>query len=371
MSNQNTDVKVNKHGLSRTIPAEVKTAVRQQDGYGCVICGKMLVDYEHIDPLFCDATEHNAEHIALLCSEHHDQVTRRILPKRIIKEHKAKPYCKQRGFADSRYFPHPNDIKIKCGTSYFQDTKKIIEINGKPIIWIEDEEDQILFNAIFYDNEGNKVGYLNKNTFIALVKDCDIYAVASRIEARLKKGIINLQLDIEADGIVDIKRLSAKYGGTKININNKGEIYVDSHGSTVTFSNLQTYNCGGAISLGGIPKAKGIFFKLNKVMREKLKIKMLKIRNLNGTLKGYIYQNQIINLDNLTTGYIQENKVYNLLDEHVGNLIKSNLENSYTIEIENDEYEDREPIYVQEKNRIINKILEKPTVDTSYRILEN
>jgi hypothetical protein len=98
---------------------------------------------------------------------------------------------------------------------------------------------------------------------------------------------------------------------------------------------------------------------------------MLKIRNLNGTLKGYIYQNQIINLDNLTTGYIQENKVYNLLDEHVGNLIKSNLENSYTIEIENDEYEDREPIYVQEKNRIINKILEKPTVDTSYRILEN
>ncbi|MDB0077501.1 HNH endonuclease [Acinetobacter baumannii] len=361
--------KINKHGLSRTISPDIKRTIRQQDGYGCVICGNMLVDYEHIDPLFCDATEHNPANMALLCSHHHDQVTRRILPKRIIKEHKSNPYCKQQGFASSHYFPHPKDIKIKCGTSYFENTKKIIEINGKPIIWIEEEDNEILFNAIFYDNEGNKVGYLNKNTFIALVKDCDIYAIASRIEARLKKGMINLQLDIEADGIVDLKRLSANYGGTKININNKGAIHIESHGSSITLNDCKTFNCGGGISLGGIPQGQGIFFKLNALEKEIIKNKAKRIIHISGNIKGYIYKNQIINLNDLTSGYIKENSVYNLLDEYIGKLITSNIKNSYTIEIENDEYEDREPIYIEEKNKIINKLLNNPVIDTSYRIL--
>lgn len=360
---------VNKHGLSRTISAEVKRAVRKQDGYGCVICGKMLVDYEHIEPLFCDATEHNPDHIALLCSDHHDQVTRRILPKRVIKESKAKPYCKQRGFAVSSYFPHPKDIKIKCGTSYFENTKKILEINGKPIIWIEEEEGQILFNAIFYDNDGNKVGYLNRNTFIALVNNCDVYAVASRIEARLKKGVINLELDIEADGIVEIKRLSSNYGGTKVVINNKGEMEVNSHGSTLILGNNNFSNCGSGIAIGDIYTGQGKFFKLKKIQREKLKANLPKVVDFTGKVKGYIYENQIINLQDLTSGYIKEDKAYNLLNEYIGEVVRSKREDLFTIEAGNDEYTDREPVYIEEKNRVINKLLGRKILDTSYRIL--
>jgi len=369
MSNKNSVPMVNKHGLSRPIPAEVKRAVRKQDGYGCVICGKMLVDYEHIDPLFCDAMEHNPDHIALLCLEHHGQVTRRVLSKRVVKENKVNPCCKQKGFAHSSYFPHPKDIKIKCGTSYFENTQKILEINGKPIVWIEEEEGQILFNGIFYDNNGDKVGYLNRNTFIALVNNCDVYAVASRIEARLKKGVINLEIDMEADGIVEIKRLSSNYGGTKVVINKKGQIEIDSHGSTLVLDSCKTFNCGGGIAIGGIPTGKGNLFKLNKIQRDKIKINLPKVIDSTGKIRGYIYGNQIINLENLTSGYIKENKAYNLLDEYIGEVVRSKLEGLFTIEMENDEYADREPIYIEEKNRIINKILRKKILDTSYRIL--
>lgn len=369
MSDKKSVPMINKHGLSRTIPAEVKKAVRKQDGYGCVICGKMLVDYEHIDPLFCDAMEHNPDYIALLCSEHHDQVTRRILSKRIVKESKAKPYCKQRGFAVSSYFPHPKDIKIKCGASYFENTKKILEINGKPIIWIEEEEGQILFNAIFYDNNGNKVGYLNRNTFIALVENCDVYAVASRIEARLKKGVINLELDIEADGIVELKRLSANYGGTKVVINRKGQIKIDSHGSTITLDSCSISSCGGAIGIGGIHTGQGGLFKLNRIQRGKIKTNLPKIIDFTGKIKGYIYENQIVNVQDLTSGYIKDNKAYNLLNEYIGEVAKSKREDLFTIEVKNDEYADREPVYIEEKNRIMNKLLRKKVLDTSYRIL--
>lgn len=359
---------VNKHGLSRTIKPDVKRAIRQQDGYGCVICGNMLVDYEHIDPLFCDATEHNPSNMALLCGQHHDQVTRRILPKRIIKEHKADPYCKKFGFASSSYFPHPKDVKIKCGTSYFENTKKIIEINGKPIIWIEEEDDKVLFNAIFYDNEGKKVGYLNKNTFIALVDNCDVYAIASRIEARLRKGVITLQLDIEADGVVELKRLSANYAGTKLNISGKGVIKIDSYGSSITLRDCKVLNSGSALVIGGIPKIKGVFCKLNIIEQEKFKSKASRIIDIAGQIKGYIYRNEVIDINGFTSGYVHENKVYSLLKEFIGVLTKKKNVNTYGIESEVDEYEDREPIYVTTKNRTANIIFEQYTVDTSYRI---
>lgn len=370
MSNKKSVPMVNKHGLSRTIPAEVKKAVRKQDGYGCVICGKMLVDYEHIDPLFCDAVDHNPDHIALLCSYHHDQVTRRILSKRFVEENKANPYCKQRGFADSSYFPHPKDIKIKCGVSYIENAKKILEINGKPLIWIEEEEGEILFNAIFYDDEGNKVGYLNRNTFIALVSNCDVYAVASRIEARLKKGVINLKLDIEADGIVEVKRLSSNYGGTKVVINNKGEIEINYDDSNITLRRMNISNCESALLIGEIYKAEENFFKLNKILREIIKINLPKIIDFSGKIKGHIYKNQIINSEDLTTGYIENNKVYNLLNEYIGEVVKSEIEGSFTIEMDDDEYMDREPIYIEEENRAMNRVLRKKIIDTSYRILK-
>ena len=131
----------------------------------------------------------------------------------------------------------------------------------------------------------------------------------------------------------------------------------------------KTFNCGGGISLGGIPQGQGIFFKLNALEKEIIKNKAKRIIHISGNIKGYIYKNQIINLNDLTSGYIKENSVYNLLDEYIGKLITSNIKNSYTIEIENDEYEDREPIYIEEKNKIINKLLNNPVIDTSYRIL--
>lgn len=357
---------INKHGLKRRVDPDIKREIRKQDGYGCIICGSMLVDYEHIDPLFCDAEEHNPSKMALLCSQHHDPVTRKIMPKRLIKKHKEDPYCKKHGYAFSKYFPNPDDINIKCGNSYFEDTKKIFEINGRPIIWIEKEEEEILFNAIFFDDIGRKIGYLNKNTFIALVNDCDIFAIGTRIEARTRKGVINLELNIEGDGIVELRRLSAKYFGTYIKINKSGEIEIDS----CKFNNIQIFNCGGGFKIGCIPKMKTNFYKLRTLKKSLIKEELPKIKNLSGFLKGYIYQNTIINLNDLVTAYIQGEKVYTIQNEYIGNIFKNAKENTYTIGTNEDEYEDREPIYIEEKNRLISNVINEPRIETLYRIFD-
>ncbi len=53
----------NKHGLSRTIPEDVKRQVRQACGFGCVCCGFAIVTYEHIEPEFHNAESHDPENM--------------------------------------------------------------------------------------------------------------------------------------------------------------------------------------------------------------------------------------------------------------------------------------------------------------------
>jgi len=58
--------RTNKHGLPRHIPPEIKRAIRQACGFGCVTCGSAIGQYEHIDPEFAEATSHDPEKMAYL-----------------------------------------------------------------------------------------------------------------------------------------------------------------------------------------------------------------------------------------------------------------------------------------------------------------
>jgi 5-methylcytosine-specific restriction endonuclease McrA len=66
---------MNKHGLNRAIPSGIKREVRQRCGFGCVVCGLGIVQYEHVEPEFSDAVKHEADKIVLLCPQCHSKVT--------------------------------------------------------------------------------------------------------------------------------------------------------------------------------------------------------------------------------------------------------------------------------------------------------
>jgi HNH endonuclease len=75
----------NRHGLTRDIPEPVKRAVRQACGFGCVVCGASIIEYEHVDPGFADAREHGPANLTLLCPQCHSKVTTGIWSKEKIK----------------------------------------------------------------------------------------------------------------------------------------------------------------------------------------------------------------------------------------------------------------------------------------------
>jgi hypothetical protein len=56
--------------ISRNIPFPIKRKIRQRCGFGCVICGLPLYEYEHLLG-FAKVKRHVEKEITLLCDQHH------------------------------------------------------------------------------------------------------------------------------------------------------------------------------------------------------------------------------------------------------------------------------------------------------------
>jgi hypothetical protein len=64
---------------NREIPLPMKREIRQRCGFGCVLCGMPLYEYEHMLG-FAQVQRHVAEEITLLCDQHHRERTSGLLP---------------------------------------------------------------------------------------------------------------------------------------------------------------------------------------------------------------------------------------------------------------------------------------------------
>ena len=64
---------------SRNIPLPIQREVRKRCGFGCVICGVPLYEYDHLLG-WANVQRHVAEEITLLCDKHHREKTSGLLP---------------------------------------------------------------------------------------------------------------------------------------------------------------------------------------------------------------------------------------------------------------------------------------------------
>ncbi len=57
-------------GSRREIPSEIRLAVRRRDGFGCVVCGCPIFEYEHFVE-YSKIGQHAFDNIYLACDNHH------------------------------------------------------------------------------------------------------------------------------------------------------------------------------------------------------------------------------------------------------------------------------------------------------------
>ena len=168
----------NKHGLSRDIPESVKRQVRQDCGFGCVVCATALYEYEHIDPTFAEARDHRAECIGLLCPNCHVAVTRGLRSKEEIKRAREHPACLARGFSKFDFQFEPGaPLDVILGRITFRGVENILAIDGTPILAVcppRHPTEPPLLSAVFFDRNETTIAKVIENEWQGSAEAFDI-----------------------------------------------------------------------------------------------------------------------------------------------------------------------------------------------------
>ena len=212
---------------SRNIPNPIKREVRQRCGFGCVICGMPLYEYEHMEE-WATVKRHVADEIKLLCDKHHKEKTNGWLPKEEVKKANADPFNLRAGVSPP-YTLHfsGTEMSVKIGTNEFfssidetQTYSKAIPVmvDGIPLIGFVFQDGHILLNIHIFDRANNPLLTIVNNQLIYNTYAWDIQLIGTTLTIREKERVILLELHFQPPNKVSVTRGSLLCNGVELKI---------------------------------------------------------------------------------------------------------------------------------------------------------
>lgn len=221
--------KINRHGLSDYIPEPIAREIRQRCGFGCVICGKALYQYEHVDPTFEDAKRHDANCIVLLCGGCHDSVTRGFLSKDTVKAKALHPKCLEDGFSFGPFDIGTGSVEILLGTILARNAQTLIRICGENIFSVAPPPkpgQPFMINAFFSDKNGSPILSIVENEWRPSTDNWDVEVVGGRITIRNAPRDLALVLRSEPPHRLVVERMAMEHKGIRITCHEGRELRV-------------------------------------------------------------------------------------------------------------------------------------------------
>lgn len=233
---------VNRFGLSRTIPEDIRRQIRQECGFGCVICGSAIVQYEHIDPEFADAKEHDPKKMALLCGSCHDRVTRGYWSKLRVIEARNNPKTFKNGETrDAFDFKEPFEIIV--GNNTFTHTRCIVRRNcGEEWFTVEPPESPDApprLNVKFFTPSGEPALIIQGNEWRCITGVWDLKIIGQVITVYSKNKSKILAIKSIPPHAIQILSLKMSLLNTTINVNQNGVIELSTNGTTIKMTGTQ------------------------------------------------------------------------------------------------------------------------------------
>jgi trigger factor len=139
---------------ARDIPLPIQREIRQRCGFGCVICGLPLYEYEHLLGS-ANLRRHVAEEITLLCDQHHREKTAGLLPiEKMIKANNT-PYNLREGVSkpyDLHYSGEECEVVIGSNVFSTRDggygtTLVPVSVDGTPLLGFILGDGHLLLNV--------------------------------------------------------------------------------------------------------------------------------------------------------------------------------------------------------------------------------
>lgn len=210
---------------ARSIPEPVKREVQQRCGFGCVICGLPLYEYEHMME-WAEVKRHVADEITLLCDQHHREKTGRLLPISAVKKANLNPFNLRAGSSKPYDLHYEGDFAagIIGGNRFVASLTNpphvlhFLTIDGISIINFSGEDGHLFLNMNLLDSEGSTILVIEKNTLVYSTDTWDITLIGRNLILRQAQRKILFDISFETPNKIILNRANISMNSIELKI---------------------------------------------------------------------------------------------------------------------------------------------------------
>lgn len=239
---------------NRNIPLPIQREIRQRCGFGCVICGMPLYEYEHMEE-WAKVKCHVADEITLLCDQHHREKTAGLLPKEVMRGANSDPYNLREGVSkpyNLHFSGKTAEIEIggnrfTCEDHGYGTAMIPISVDGDPLLGLIMADDHLLLNLAIFDEFNALVLQIKNNQLYYSTEPWDIQLVGTKLTVRESHRKILIEIDFQPPHRVVINRGRFLRNGVEILVRPTNILVTNTH-CVITGSHIQ--NCFGGLIIG-------------------------------------------------------------------------------------------------------------------------
>jgi hypothetical protein len=239
---------------SRNIPEPMQREIRRRCGFGCVVCGLPLYEYEHLLG-WANVKRHVAEEITLLCDRHHREKTAGLLPLDRVKEYDANPFNFRVGVSRPYTLHYQGaECEILLGSCKFtaRDAGESavlapFVIDGLAMLGFELSDSHLLLNLHLFNEDNELILLISRNQLIYSPYPWDIRLIRRNLVIRTAKGRFLIDIDFQPPNKVVVKRGRFLRNGVEVDVTPDFFLLVN---TKVLFSELWINNMPVGISIG-------------------------------------------------------------------------------------------------------------------------
>jgi trigger factor len=242
------------------IPPEIKREVRKRCGFGCVICGMPLYEYEHMLE-WAEVKRHVASEITLLCRLHHGEKTNGLLPKENVIEANKNPFNLKAGVSKNHLLHYSGkNVQLVLANSVFQFNDlpensffAPLVVDGLAIVGFRVEDGKLLLQFIAFDEFNVPVLQIVDSELIYRAEQWDIEWIGQKLTFRQAQRKILLQLVFEPPHTIRMVKGRILFNGIELLI---GADFLFCSNNSSFFSGISTTNCPVGLAIGDpVPNA--------------------------------------------------------------------------------------------------------------------
>ena len=256
---------------SRNIPLPMQRKIRQRCGFGCVVCGLPLYEYEHMEE-WAQVKRHVANEITLLCDRHHREKTGGLLPNDVVREADSNPFNLREGVSkpyDLHFSGKHAEVVIggnsfTCEDEGYGTVMVPISIDGVALVGLILGDGHLLLSFVAFDECNAPVLRIKNNQLFYSMSPWDVQLAGTTLTLREAHRKILLEIEFSPPNKVVVTRGRFLRNGVEVLVR-PDNILVTNNSTYI--SGCHAHNCHGGLILGHHERPMGGFMAIQGIPR--------------------------------------------------------------------------------------------------------